>query len=165
MKKLLNLILVFVLITSLSVSFSSCSDKSSKETVSQEEQLDESDIPEEIKGEDYDNGISFDEEEEEANIIIEKAKTDKFIGKWKATSGQAMYLYGNINLNIKAGGKWTGNIADEDMSGTWKENSEGIALTSEFFDCELAYTEDNVLIMRYLPDGDTEYVNTVLSKE
>ena len=65
-----------------------------------------------------DNGISFDEEEEGADIVKVEAPDEDFYGTWTATSGMALYLYGNIDITIKEGGTWSGNITEEDMSGT-----------------------------------------------
>ena len=115
--------------------------------------------------EDYDNGIYFDEEADSAEIVTSKKSSDSFIGSWEATSGQAMYQFGNVDFDIKDDGTWTGNVSDEDLEGKWKETSEGIHLTSDLLDCDLVFTENNVLVMRYSPDDDGEYINAVLSKK
>lgn len=164
MRKIISITSVLILILTLSVAFSSCSSNKDEEAPANTTEEVE-DIPEEIKGEDYDNGVTFEEEEEEFDVVVSKKSIDQYYGKWEATSGQAVYQYGEVNLNIKKNGTWTGYIADEDLEGTWKETSEGIALTSELFDCDLSFTDSGVLLMRFLPYGDTETINTVLTKK
>ena len=114
---------------------------------------------------DYDNGIYFEEELDSAEIVSVKKSSDDFIGSWKATSGQAAYQYGNVDLVIKANGEWSGNVSDEELSGEWTETDEGLHLTSTLFDCDLVFTDSGSLVMRYTPNEDEEYLNTVLTKQ
>lgn len=115
---------------------------------------------------DYDNGIYFDEEDEEYTLKTKKVLPTKFIGKWEATSGQALYQYGNVDLDVKDNQTWTGNIADDDLKGKWEEEGDGIYLTSEFFNCHLYFTDKDVLVMQYQPDENEEdYITTVLTKK
>lgn len=97
---------------------------------------------------DYDNGIYFDEETEDAAIETKKASENEFIGSWEATSGQAAYLYGNVELKIETNGKWTGTITDEPLKGRWQKQGDGLYLTSEIFNCTLTFTSDGTLIMQ-----------------
>lgn len=115
--------------------------------------------------EDYDNGIYFDEEADGAEIVAKKKSSDEFVGSWKATSGQSIYQYGNVDIEVKEDGTWSGNVSSEPLTGKWSETSEGLHLTSNLFDCDLMYTEDNVLVMRYSPNEDGEYLTTVLTKK
>ena len=114
---------------------------------------------------DYDNGIYFDEEDDGAEIVAKKKTFNDYVGSWTATSGQALYQYGNVDITVKADGRWTGNISEEDLSGKWTETDDGIHLTSDIFDCDLVFTADDVLVMRYSPDDDGEYITTVLSEK
>ena len=115
--------------------------------------------------EDYDNGIYFDEEADGAEIVAKKKSSDEFVGSWKATSGQSIYQYGNVDIEVKEDGTWSGNVSREPLTGKWSETNEGLHLTSDLFDCDLMFTEDNVLVMRYSPNEDGEYLTTVLTKK
>lgn len=113
---------------------------------------------------DYDNGINFDEEIEDAEIEYKKSSVDDFIGSWEATSGQSAYFYGNVDLTINPDGTWTGNITEEPLKGKWKEQGGGIYLTSEIFNCNLTFTADGTLIMQEdYEDTDDEAVLVVLT--
>lgn len=112
---------------------------------------------------DQGNGIYFDEENEGVEIETKKTAVDEFVGSWTATSDQAMYQFGNVDINVKADGKWDGNIATEEMEGTWTETPDGIHLTNSFFDCDLKFTSNNVLVMLYSPARDGDYITTVLT--
>ena len=96
---------------------------------------------------DFDNPL-YDKEIEGAEITETTKPESAFIGKWKAGSDRAEYLYGNINLNIMPDGKWTGNITEEKYSGTWKYNGKGITLNSELVNCDLFYDSSGVMMFR-----------------
>ena len=137
--------------------------------VSEGEQLSEDEI-DELISEDYDNGIVFDEEMDGYKVQISKEPATKFVGKWEATSGNAHYLLGNLDLNIKADGTWKGNVTDEDISGTWTEKDGGIELKCNDpninFGGLLAFTPEGTLIYSYYPFENSEEPNTiVLSKK
>lgn len=127
---------------------------------------DEFAIPEDavVEEENYDNGIDFEEESEGAQLSFKSSEESDFIGSWTSTSGQANYLYGNIDLDIQEGGKWTGNVADEDLSGSWTFDGTFFSLSSELFNVTLAFTEDGKLIMQEDRAGDGELLNTVLTR-
>lgn len=117
-----------------------------------------------------DNGIDFDEEEEGAEIVKAEAPDEDFYGTWTATSGMALYLYGNIDITIKEGGTWTGNITEEDLSGTWTRDGVDLHVVSDDGDIDFlfAFTEDGKLVMQrdVADDGEeADYVNTVLTKK
>ena len=76
-----------------------------------------------------------------------------------------MYQYGNVDIEVKEDGTWSGNVSREPLTGKWSETDEGLHLTSDLFDCDLMFTEDNVLVMRYSPNEDGEYLTTVLTKK
>lgn len=113
--------------------------------------------------EDTDNLIFFEEENDDAEIEIIKKSPDAFVGSWTATSAQAEFQYGMVNISIKAGGTWNGYIAYEDLKGTWEETEDGIHLTSDIFDCDLKFTKDDLLVMFYSPNEDGHYITTVLT--
>ncbi|MDO4975481.1 MAG: hypothetical protein Q4E61_04125 [Alphaproteobacteria bacterium] len=116
----------------------------------------------------YENGISYDEEFEDAKLEFKKAEPSKFYGKWEAKSGDAHYLFGNIDIEIKKDGTWTGNIADDDMKGTWKEKGNGIEIINKWITASMYYTKDDVLILQQIPRDDDEHedvFNTVLTKK
>lgn len=117
-----------------------------------------------------DNGISFDEEEEGADIVKVEAPDEDFYGTWTATSGMALYLYGNIDITIKEGGTWSGNITEEDMSGTWTREGTDLHVVSDDGDIDFlfAFTEGGNLVMQRdtADEGEeADYVNTVLTKK
>ncbi len=135
----------------------------------------DSDVPAE-SGEDVvetdvlDNGISFDEEEEGADIVKVEAPDEDFYGTWTATSGMALYLYGNIDITIKEDGTWSGNITEEDMSGTWTREGTDLHVVSDDGDIDFlfAFTEGGNLVMQRdtADEGEeADYVNTVLTKK
>lgn len=93
--------------------------------------------------------VVFDEEIEGAEISINKVSVDKFFGSWTATSEQSQYMLGNVDVTVKKDGSWHGNIADEVLSGKWKECEDGIYLTSDLFNFTLSYTKKGTLIMQH----------------
>ena len=58
----------------------------------------------EFDDEDYDNGIEFEEEAEGAELHFKPVEQDQFFGEWVATSGQSLYMYGEVEINIKPTG-------------------------------------------------------------
>lgn len=131
------------------------------------------DIPEETMDEevidlgDGDSGIVFEEEAEDADLTFKQNVSEEdFYGSWSATSSQAIYLYGNVDLKIEKGGKWTGNIVDEDMSGTWTYDGSTMTLTGEYLDAKLSFEENGSLIMQEDrgEEGEPDIINTVLTK-
>ena len=117
---------------------------------------------------DYDNGIVFEEEGDEAVVRLIKTDPAKFVGKWEATSGQSLYQYGNVDITVKANGTWKGNISEEELSGKWVQHDKGIYLTSDLFNIQLDYTDEDVMIMSYQPDPEddpTYVIRTVLTRK
>lgn len=89
------------------------------------------------------------DKELEGSVVHEAKKSESdFFGTWVATSDRAEYLYGNINLTIHEDGTWTGNVTEEDFSGTWKYNGKSITLHSELVDYNLLYDESGVLLFQ-----------------
>ena len=109
------------------------------------------------------NGIFFDEEAEDAKLKMVKADPSEFVGSWEATSDHAVYFYGNIDITIKADGTWTGNITEEDCTGTWEEQGDHLHMTSELFSFDLGFEESGKLIMT--ETGEDYVLNTVLTKK
>ncbi len=120
----------------------------------------------EFDDEDYDNGIEFEEEAEGAELHFKPVEQDQFFGEWVATSGQSLYMYGEVEINIKPTGGWSGNIADEEVSGKWEYKNGSLLLTSDLFEATLSFTNDDKLIMQEQRDEDDEaLLNTVLSRK
>ena len=114
----------------------------------------------------YDNGIVFEEEGDGYEVTVADTEADKFIGKWEATSGNSHYLFGNLDLNIQKDGKWTGNITNEDLNGTWEEKDGGIYLDGDVFKGQLNFSDSGTLLLQYLPFKDsTEPVIIVLTEK
>lgn len=111
------------------------------------------------------NGISFDQEREEADIKRVKTDPAKYAGRWTATSDQALYLYGNIDIIVNSNGSWAADITDEKLGGSWREVEDHIHLddTSELdFDFDLAFDQSGALIMT--ETNEEGIINTVLTK-
>lgn len=106
-------------------------------------------------------------EEEEEGAVIEKVQKDSaaFIGKWTATSDQAEYLYGNVDIEIKKNGKWVANVTDEEFEGTWTQDDYGITLTSKLLDCKFYFSESGKLIMEDNRFEEEDPIITVLTKK
>lgn len=114
------------------------------------------------------NGIMFEEEMDGADIVKAQAKEEDFYGTWEATSDMALYLYGNFELTIKDGGKWTGNITEEKMDGVWRMEGNTMHVINEWIDVTLCFTEDGTLVMQRndAEEGEPEdMVNTVLTRK
>lgn len=128
------------------------------------EVLDDSDM-EDFDEEDYDNGIVFEEESEDAVLDFKPSEKEDFYGSWEATSGNAMYLYGNADITIKENGTWKGNLADEDVSGTWEFDGTTVKLSSDLYNATLSFTKDGKLIMQEDRAQDGTYLNTVMTRK
>ncbi len=166
MKTSLRKILCMILAVTMILLLAGCKKNAEQNTDSEGEVSMEEIADEQAEGtEDYDNGIYFDEEADGAEIVAKKKSSDEFVGSWKATSGQSIYQYGNVDIEVKEDGTWSGNVSREPLTGKWSETNEGLHLTSDLFDCDLMFTEDNVLVMRYSPNEDGEYLTTVLTKK
>lgn len=161
------ILLVVIAIVGLVIFLSSRSGGSDEAEDAPSEIGDEFDIPEGAQvdeEENYDTGIDFEEESEGAQLSFKSSEESDFIGSWTSTSGQAHYLYGNIDLEIKEGGKWTGNVADEDLSGTWTFDGTFVSLSSDLLSVQLAFTENGRLVMQEDRNGDGELINSVLTR-
>jgi len=124
---------------------------------------------EDIDMDEFDNGISYDEELEGAEITFKDAASQEdFYGTWVADSGHALFLYGDLELTIEEDGNWHGVVVDEEEKGTWTFDGQSMKLTSEFFEADLVFAEDGKLIMQEdrVGDGNKEDIlNTVLTKK
>ena len=120
--------------------------------------------PDDPTTKDYDNGITYQEELPGAKLDIVEAAPEDFVGSWEAKSGDAHYLFGNLDITIKKNGRWKANVTDEDMRGTWKEKSGGIYLTGRDMEAQLNFTKDGKLLFLYHPDKESsDYVTAVLT--
>lgn len=114
------------------------------------------------------NGIVFDEEEDGAEITKVEHSEEDFYGTWSATSDMASYLYGNFDITIEEGGKWHGNITEEDMDGTWTLEGTDLRITNEWIDVTFSFTDNGTLVMQRdnSDEGDgSEFINTVMIKQ
>lgn len=173
-----KLILLLLLMIASAMVFAGCfgnkdSDGSgsggSGAKTSEDSTLSEDEIEERIT-EDYDNGIMFDEEMEGYKVEVKKSPVTDFVGSWEATSGNAHYLLGNLDLKIKADGTWKGNVAGDDVSGTWAEQDGGIYIKCKDnrinFGGQLIFNPSGNLIYSYYPlENSTEPTNIVLTKK
>lgn len=111
------------------------------------------------------NGIMFEEEAEGRKIRPKQTNTTQFIGEWEATSDQATYLYGNVDLTIETNYFWKGNITGEDYTGKWKETNDGIVISCDLFTFDLVFDQSGKLIMIEHTEGDAEDYHTVLTRK
>ena len=170
-KKTYLLIIILVVVAALTAAFiiagrsdRSASDGSasdiSGEVISDEDIIDE----EEEEG----NGIVFEEEDEDADIVPAESKESDFYGTWEAVSDYALYLYGNFELTIEPGGKWRGNITDENMTGKWKMEGNSMHVVNDWIDVSLVFTPDGTLVMQRNAadeDEDESTLNTVMVRK
>ncbi len=170
MKNALKYFVVMMLALTMALSFSACAktEATSEEPADNEtstEEMQMFDDVEEIDDSAYtDNGIAFEEEEDGAELTFREATAEDFVGSWSSTSGHSAYLYGNCDLVIADNGTWTGNVAEEELSGTWEMNGSSMVLSNEIFTAILSFTEDGKLIMQEDRAGDGDLINTVLTK-
>lgn len=77
----------------------------------------------------------------ELKAKAEEMNNDKesFYGTWVATSDKAEYLYGNLEITINEDGSFTGNVTQEDFSGTWEKAENGIEFSSVLLSGELYF--------------------------
>lgn len=147
---------------------SSSSDASSSSSDSSEITMEDVMEQEAAEEKDYDNGIYFEEEDDGAEIVTVKSSPEDFVGSWEATSGQALYQYGNVDIKIRIDGTWSGNIAEDDLKGKWTQTDKGLHCSSDMFEFTLAFTKDDVLVMQTVPEKDNPedvIITTVLTKK
>ena len=65
-------------------------------------------------------------------------------------------MFGNVDLVINEDGTWTGNIVEEDFSGTWEyvDSSLNITSSDNLIKWNLFYVEDGSLMFKDLDDPD-----------
>lgn len=173
-KYMIFVIALIAMLAAASISFVSCS----KESADADGEIETEDVAEDDDedvvdtNESFENGISFEEEEEDADIVAVEAPDADFYGTWTATSDMANYLYGNIDITIKDDGTWTGNITETDFKGSWEKEGNSLHVVSDDGDIDFlfSFTENGTLVMQRDisdedEDGDAEYVNTVLTKK
>lgn len=139
-------------------------DKTGSSNTSEEEEIQEIDPdadPYLIEKET--NGIFYEEEGEGAPLSFVKSDPSRFYGKWTATSDQALYMYGNVDLIISSNGTWTANITDEKLGGQWNMVDDHMHMDNDMFSFDLSFEESGKLIMRE-DLGDGEELRTVLTK-
>lgn len=161
MKKILPVVAglaVIVLIAGLVYFFSV---KGVDDNMSPEERAASENVKQEMGLEDPDlENPAYVNEQEGVEVKEAAVSPESFIGRWAAGSDRASYLYGNVNLTVRAGGSWTGNITEGDYNGTWKYNGKGITLvgteegTGAEFTFEMFSDDEGVIMFREpnLPD-------------
>lgn len=149
-KKILSLTLIFLLITG-ALMFTACSkanDNNSGDT--EAEEMAEEEFVE------YDDDPVLDNESDEAELTLVGHEEKDFYGSWSATSEQAHYLFGNVDLVINEDGTWSGNIVEEDFSGKWTYEDSTLMIKSsdELINWQLFFVEDGSLMFKDLDDPD-----------
>ena len=109
------------------------------------------------------NGIHFKEEYEGAELHMVESSPSAYAGSWEATSDQAVYLYGNVDITINGDGTWKGNITEEDCVGTWEDLGDHLHMVCDLFSFDLAFETGGNLIMT--ETGSDYVLNTVLTKK
>ena len=168
MKKTLRMLTLLFISAAIVFSMSACSKTNEPAEEPEQEMTEEEEYIAKQEAEDaelIDNGVYYDEEAEDAELTFKESEKKDFVGTWTADSGQSVYMYGNVELDIKKDGTWTGNIAGEDLKGTWEMDESSAVLESDLFNASLSYTDKNVLIMQEDREGDGDYINTVLKKK
>ncbi len=143
-------------------------DEEMEEAAGITEEMDAEEAAEKLAEEEaelYDNGIMFDEEMEGTELHFKSVEAKDFFGSWEATSGQSIYMYGNVDIKITSDGKWSGNITDEEVQGTWEFKNPTLSLKSELWNLSLSFTDDGKLIMQEEIEDSDEPLNTVLTKK
>lgn len=100
-----------------------------------------------IEDNDFENP-KYDVEDDGAEPVYVKHDKEDFVGNWVATSNRAEYSWGNVNLKIMEGGKWKGNITEEDMHGKWTPYGKGVLLkdSDELINWTLYFTAEGTLV-------------------
>ena len=132
-----------------------------------EDQVDPNDLTEsddfELEEREEGNGIAFDEEGDGASVETVKKDVSDFYGEWEATSDQAHYLYGSIDITVKEDGTWEGEITEEPLNGTWEDMGDHLHMNNDIFSFDLAYSNGGNLMMIDTDSDDVIY--TVLTKK
>ena len=182
MKNTIRQFVILLLAMTLVLSLSGCSNlfglEDDEETGgggsgSAKSPVEDIEISDDMSEEDYlevmENAPVYDEEAEDAKLHFRQASDLEYIGSWTADSGSAIYNYGNVDLTIRPGGFWKGNIADEDFSGKWQLEKGKLILSSDYFNAELGFTDEGKLIMQEnrvdIVDGSDTIITTVLTKK
>ena len=110
------------------------------------------------------NGIFFEEEVEDAELNMVASDVSAYVGTWEATSDQALYFYGNIDLTVNSDGTWTGNFTEEDFEGTWEDMGDHLHMEStRLLKFDLAFEDSGKLIL--IETGDDYVLKSVLTKK
>lgn len=109
------------------------------------------------------NGISFEQEDEGAEIVLVETDPSKFFGSWTATSDKAIYLYGNIDITVNENGTWTGDITGEKLGGKWEQVGDRLHMDDDLFSFDLAFESSGELLL--IETGDDYTFNTVMTRK
>ena len=167
-KKHFSLLLILVMIFTI---LAACSKKDDTENIS---------IPSGESGETYESaeglvdengelveqegsGITFEQEDEDAKLVIVDKDESEFVGSWTATSDKALYLYGNLDITVNSNGTWTGNVTGEKISGKWEKVDDHLHMSSELFNFDLEFESSGDLILK--ETGEDYTYNTVMIRK
>ena len=109
------------------------------------------------------NGISFEQEDDEARLAFVKRDPPDFYGSWTATSDKAIYLYGNIDITVNENGTWTGNITGEKLGGKWEQVDDHLHMDNDLFSFDLSFESSGELIL--IETGEDYTFNTVMTRK
>lgn len=180
MKKSLYKILTVALISSMMVAMTGCgnvfnklfgveddnsSTGSNESKIGQEIDLSK-EMTEEEEMELLNNGIEYDEEAEDANLHFRKSDEKEYYGTWSISSGNAIYMYGNLKITILPTGSWNGLIVDEKMSGKWTFDKNKMNLRSELFNATMAFTDKGVMVLQEErgTEDESDVVSVVMTR-
>ncbi|MCQ2546191.1 MAG: hypothetical protein MJ161_01415 [Clostridia bacterium] len=125
-KNMLSIMLAIVMILSMSLVFGACgSDNEDDQTATAEEQTTEAVDPEAA--------------ELQAKAIEMNKDEKNFLGTWVATTANAEYWYGHLEITINEDGTFDADVTDEKFSGTWEKIDGGIRYESELMNGTLFY--------------------------
>lgn len=99
---------------------------------------------------------AYDNEMDGAELVTVPHDEEDYYGKWKATSQQSEYLFGNVDLKINEDGSWSGNITEENFKGKWRYVKSGLQIKDSegLINWELFFVADGNLMFKDLDDPD-----------
>ena len=157
-KRIISLLLIASLLLSC-MALAACKKSADDEEQSASVDIDE--LAEDIEGEDdYEDpnpdDPAYDNELDGAEPVMTAHDEKDFYGKWSATSERAHYVFGNVDLVISDDGSWSGNIVEEEYTGTWeyKDSSLNIKSSDNLINWNLFFVEDGSLMFKDLDDPD-----------
>lgn len=156
-KKMISILMIALLLLS-SMVFAACRKEVDEDKTAS---VDIDELADDIESEDdyvdpNPDDPAYDNELDGAEPVMTVHEEKDFYGKWSATSERAHYVFGNVDLVINDDGTWSGNIVEEDFSGTWEYEDSGLFIKSSdgLIDWNLFFVEDGSLMFKDLEDPD-----------